>query len=258
MGQNWSSDAELATDFNAYDDLTEQAVGFPLVFRALGLDPSGLDPSGPGHLLDYGCGPGRVSLLAARAHPALRVTGVDISPHMLGIAAERRTHERVHYRRIESADLSFLPDDSVDAAMSCFVFINIGDLETVREVTAEVYRVLRPGARYAVLDSNPETVGIRFATFRTGEPGRRYAPGETRRVQLFGSADTLEIEDYHWPLDVYREVLTGAGFAGVDVRTPVLADALALGAPVVPLPGGDAAPEATHAPMVLAVGTKPA
>ncbi|MFF2081566.1 class I SAM-dependent methyltransferase [Kitasatospora sp. NPDC058162] len=253
MGQNWSSDAELATDFDAYDDLTEQAVGFPLVFRALGLEASE-----PGHLLDYGCGPGRVSLLAARAHPALRVTGVDISPHMLGIAAEQRTHERVRYRRIDSADLSFLPDGSVDAAMSCFVFINIGDLETIRAVTAEVYRVLRPGARYAVLDSNPETTGVRFATFRTGEPGRRYAQGESRRVQLFGSAETLEIEDYHWPLDVYRDVLSGAGFAEVEVRTPVLADALALGAPAVPLPGGEAAPEATHAPMVLAVGTKPA
>jgi len=41
-----------------------------------------------GHLLDLGCGPGDIPIRFARALPDCRVTGVDGSPAMIGLAAE--------------------------------------------------------------------------------------------------------------------------------------------------------------------------
>ena len=52
----------------------------------------------------------------------------------------------------------------MDAAMSCFVFIVLPSREQLRAIAAEVWRVLRPGGRFTVLDSHPDHVGMRFST----------------------------------------------------------------------------------------------
>ncbi len=43
-------------------------------------------------VLDIGCGAGELSLALARGRPATRVVGVDISPHLVGVARERGAH----------------------------------------------------------------------------------------------------------------------------------------------------------------------
>jgi ubiquinone/menaquinone biosynthesis C-methylase UbiE len=70
-------------------------------------------PDAPQTLLDYGCGPGKVA-------------------------------ERV-------ARLEFLADHSVDAAMSCFVFVVQPSREQLQAITAEMWRVLRPNGRFLIL-----------------------------------------------------------------------------------------------------------
>jgi ubiquinone/menaquinone biosynthesis C-methylase UbiE len=70
-------------------------------------------PDAPQTLLDYGCGPGKVA-------------------------------ERV-------ARLEFLADHSVDAAMSCFVFVVQPLREQLQAIAAEMWRVLRPNGRFLIL-----------------------------------------------------------------------------------------------------------
>ncbi|MGW5532071.1 methyltransferase domain-containing protein, partial [Streptomyces xanthochromogenes] len=166
------------------------------------------------------------------------------------IARTCRPHPRIDYRRIDSGKLTFLADGSIDAAMSCYVFINVGELPLLHEIAAEIHRVLRPGARYAVLDTNPDTTGVRFSTFRNGEPGRTYACGERRQVLLDqpGGGEPLELVDHHWPRQTYLDVFGEAGFTDLTVEEPLLTDPSAL--------PGAAPAETIHPPFLIVTGVK--
>lgn len=242
---HWQKTASIADGFDAYDDLPERLIGYPAVFRALGISTPAVRT-----VLDYGCGPGKVAARITEADDHAQVVAADISPRMLEIARTRRPHPRIDYQQIDSGKLTFLADDSVDAAMSCYVFINIGELPLLHEIAAEVHRVLRPGARYAVLDTNPGTTGIRFSTFRSGELGRTYAPGERRQVLLDqpGGGAPLELIDHHWPRQTYLDVLAEAGFTNLTLDEPLLTDPSAI--------PGTAPAETAHPPFLIVTGVK--
>ncbi|WP_225801517.1 class I SAM-dependent methyltransferase [Streptomyces sp. NK15101] len=233
-----------AEAFDSYDDVPERLIGYPAVFHALGIGSCAVRT-----VLDYGCGPGKVATRVVEASDA-RVVAVDVSPGMLGIARARRPHPRIDHRLTDDGGLGFLADGSVDAAMACFVFTTTGDIADLHDIAAETHRVLRPGGRFAVLDANPRTTGIRFSTFRRGEPGRVYTKGERRRSRLVrpdGQAP-LETFDHHWPCQTYLDVLGKAGFTDLDVHEPVLTHRSAL-------LGGDPA-EAGHPPFLVVSGVK--
>ncbi|MFE6460956.1 class I SAM-dependent methyltransferase [Streptomyces cinereoruber] len=236
---------DAAEGYDSYDDLPERLIGYPAVFHALGIGSSAVRT-----VLDHGCGPGKVAARVVEASGA-RVVAADVSPHMLAVARARHAHPRIEHRLIEGdGRLSFLDDGSVDAAMSCFVYVTVGEVETLHEIAAEVHRVLRPGGRYAVLDANPRSTGIRFSTFRTGEPGRVYTKGEARptRLELPDGAGRLDLTDHHWPCRTYLDVLGKAGFTDLDVHEPVLPRHSSL-------LGGRPA-EADHPPFLVVSGVK--
>ena len=252
MGTDWQAGGAVATGFDDYDDLPERVLGYPTVFSALRLGDTDVRT-----LLDYGCGPGKVSLRVAERHD-VRVEAVDISPGMLEIARTRRAHPRIDYHLLTGPGLDFLADGSVDAAMCCYVFINVGDLDRIRAIAAEAYRVLRPGGRFAVLDTNPDTTGIRFSTFVSGEPGVRYEAGQPRRVLLhLPGGGVLELRDHHWPRRTYLDVLAECGFRDVTTTAPLLGDVTDPGGDV---PGSpldvDQPAEATHPPFLVTTGVK--
>jgi len=219
MKTKWET-PEVAGGFDFYDDLTERTIGYPFVFQALRLG----DPDVRA-VLDYGCGPGKVAQRVVSGY-GTKVVAVDGSPAMLEIATRKRADPRIDYRLVKDAKLPFLVNDSIDTAMSCYVFINIASLDVISSIVREVYRVLRPGGRYAILDTNPDTTGVEFTTFRSGDPDRRYEPGEQRRVLLRQpDGGDMTLLDYHWPKEVYHQILTDAGFGTVTMHEPLLAEA---------------------------------
>jgi SAM-dependent methyltransferase len=199
--------------------------GYPFVFRALGLGAAPLDT-----VLDLGCGPGIEAEHIARTYD-VRVVGADASPAMVRLANDRHAHPRVDYRLMTDGVLGFLDDASVDAALCCFVFITIPELDTIRTLVGEVYRVLRPGGRFSVLEVHPASTGVRFAAFQVGEAGRTYRDGELKRTQLFVGDEAVDLVDVHWSEPVIAEALTGGGFVDVTREEPVLADAADLADP---------------------------
>ncbi|GLW90691.1 class I SAM-dependent methyltransferase [Actinokineospora globicatena] len=250
MGTDWKHSATVAEGFDAYDDLPERVLGYPTALAQLRLD----DPD-VRTVLDYGCGPGKVALRVASGHD-VDVVAVDIAERMLQIARRNRPHPRVDHHLVESGKLAFLPDGAVDAALTCYVFINIGDPDVISGIVAEVYRVLRPGGRYAVLDTNPDTTGIDFSTFRSGEPGVAYVAGQRRQVLLNQpSGGVLELSDYHWPRSTYADVLTAAGFTSVEFIAPLLGDVPGSGIAGTLLDTERPA-EADNAPFLVVTGVK--
>jgi ubiquinone/menaquinone biosynthesis C-methylase UbiE len=255
---DWRHAAGVADGFNAYDDLPERVIGYPKVFAELRLGAASVST-----LLDYGCGPGKVALRAVSRYPGLSVRAVDISARMIEIARTQRRHERIEYELIDEPRLANVADGSVDAAMSCYVFINIGELRVIQAIVAEVYRTLRPGGRYVVLDTNPDTTGIRFSTFRSGDPGRLYHPGESRSVQLYRpDGPPMELSDHHWPRDTYLDVFRQAGFGSVEISEPLLDESEdifdSLPGSILSRSSGDSSgpAESVHPPFLIVTGMK--
>ncbi len=111
-----------------------------------------LAPVAGERILDLGCGPGfLVRDLAAALGPTGRVVGLDPSLPMLGLARERcRDLPGVDLREGDAQQLP-LADASVDAAVVCQV---LEFVPVVERALSELYRVLRPGGRLLVVDTD--------------------------------------------------------------------------------------------------------
>ncbi|RFA32783.1 SAM-dependent methyltransferase [Virgibacillus dokdonensis] len=210
--------SDIANKFEAYNDILEQILGFRFVFETLQSNPK------IASVLDYGCGPGKVSYRLAEKM-GVNVYAVDESKEMMNIASEKRSHPNIKYHLINNDHLSFLQDNSVDAAMACYVFINTEKKEQILTIMKEIYRVLTPQASFVILDTNPDSTGVEFSTFQNGRKGKTYRSGEARQEWLhLEQQDDLVLHDFHWPKSVYEELLTEAGFQEIEVIEPTLKD----------------------------------
>jgi arsenite methyltransferase len=105
--------------------------------------------------LDVGCGPAFLACeLAREAGWAGRIVGIDESPEMLDAARARIAREglgdRVEVRQGDASRLD-LPTAGFDFVTAVQVYLYVADVESA---LAEAARVLRPGGRLAVLDTD--------------------------------------------------------------------------------------------------------
>ena len=107
-------------------------------------------------VLEVGCGPGHLSVRLARRH-GLDVTGLDLDPAMIeraranadgAVGGEER---RLSFLVGDVASMPF-PDETFDLVVSTMSMHHWADPAAG---LAEIYRVLRPGARALVWDFRP-------------------------------------------------------------------------------------------------------
>ncbi len=131
----WAEAAEAWAEFvRTGKDLSRDCFNNPATFGMLG-DIRGKT------LLDLGCGEGyNTRLLANRG---ARVTGVDFSCEMIGLATKEEEREPlgIVYHNLDAANLKGVSDSTFDIVTCLMVYM---DFEDIEGVTREVARVLKP------------------------------------------------------------------------------------------------------------------
>jgi SAM-dependent methyltransferase len=157
------------------------------------------------HVLDIGSGPGFLACeMAAVVGETGSVHGVDPSESMLAIAAQRERASGsapVEFRTGDAVELPY-PDASFDAVVSTQVYEYVEDMAAA---LADARRVLRPGGRLLVLDTDWDSV-----VWRSSD--------RERMRRILGAWDE-HLADPHLPARL-TGLLADAGFT-VRVRTTI-------------------------------------
>ena len=104
-----------------------------------------------GRLIDLGCGTGRH--VAHFARRGFEVTGLDLSEHMLTIAADRikRDGLRAEFMHRDMRDLSDMPHGNYDYATCMFSTLGmVPGSRSRRDIVNQVHRILTPGGKFFV------------------------------------------------------------------------------------------------------------
>ncbi len=104
-------------------------------------------------ILDVGCGPGRLALLAGTlAGPAGEVCGIDPAPEMVELARQKAARADMGVRfEVGVIEALSYPNDHFDVVLSSLMLHHLPD-ELKRRGLAEVRRVLKPAGRFVAVD----------------------------------------------------------------------------------------------------------
>jgi demethylmenaquinone methyltransferase / 2-methoxy-6-polyprenyl-1,4-benzoquinol methylase len=112
--------------------------------------------SKPAHILDLATGTADLAIEAMKSNPE-QITGTDISGEMLAIGKEKirklGLEEKIRLIQADSENLPF-DNNTFDAAMVAF---GVRNYENLPKGLAEMYRVLKPGARAYILEFSTPT-----------------------------------------------------------------------------------------------------
>jgi arsenite methyltransferase len=148
-------------------------------------------------VVDVGTGPGLLAVdIAAAVGPDGLVCGIDVSDSMLALAQARATQPGSAPIELRQAAADQLPcaEEAFDVAVSTQVFEYVED---VPAALAEVHRVLRPGGRVLLLDTDWDSIVWRS--------------GDDQRMARVLAAWEEHLVDPHLPRTL-RGSLAAAGF----------------------------------------------
>lgn len=189
-----------------------------------------LDPRPGESVLDVGCGAGDdVFVLADLVGPSGRAVGVDSSRTMVDEARRRAAETGIEGIEFVQSDASALdlPDAAFDAVRSDRLFQYLLEPQAV---LGEMCRVVRPGGRVAIAESDwetavfdaPDDVTARInAAWAASRPNGRAGQQLFRLCKTAGLVDvSVEgIVQVKTELDeLYREVLQGLAKTAVDAQ----------------------------------------
>lgn len=109
-------------------------------------------------VLEVGCGTGTLTLAAKRrAGRSGKVFGIDVIPVMIELSQRKSAQagEEINFQLASIDDIPF-PANHFDVVMCSFMIFHMSE-KTRQKGIAEIYRVLKPGGRWLVLDSATPT-----------------------------------------------------------------------------------------------------
>ena len=205
----------------------------------------------PRRILDLPCGQGRHAIELARR--GYEVTGVDLSPYLLGVARERGYASGVKVRWLEGDMREALPGETFDLILNLFTSLGYFDDEADdRRVVRVAASMLDPGGRFLLEVINGQRIMGNFQErewFTVGETAvmeRRSLDRPTHRMVVERTVSSTNGDEtsvhavrlYSGP--AVKTMLDAAGFSRVELYGD-----------------WDGAPLTPESLRVLAVGTMP-
>jgi SAM-dependent methyltransferase len=177
-----------------------------------------LVPEDPGaSWVDVACGPGVIS--RATAARVGSVTGVDLTPAMIGEAEQRAAEEGIENVAFQVGDATALDfaDGSFDGAITR---LSLHHVPAPGRVVAEMARVVRPGGWVVlsdiVADGDGEANAWREEIERLRDPSH-WACQTPERLRKMGAAAGLSIDHEELvPVDIDFDDWLGRGSGGPD------------------------------------------
>ncbi len=169
-------------------------------------------------VLDCGCGEGRFCRMMA-SRGARYVLGLDRCEPMIRSAQELPV-DAIEYHVADVQNLGFLEDASFDVAVS---YLNQCDLPDFASNTREVFRVLRPGGRFAIANLHPMRSAVGYWQ-KSAEGVKqhvildRYLDEGARRWNLMG----VDLTNFHRSLATYVNCFLETGFRLVRLIEPTV------------------------------------
>jgi SAM-dependent methyltransferase len=138
---------------------------------------------GATHVLDAGCGEGRVALTLGARHPGIRGEGLEVSATNVRIAKQLNRFPNVvfHEGLIEEAGSRF-PCDAFDLVYSFGVLEHVWDVD---EAVSAALKMLRPGGRFCLV--------VPMQEFEAAGPLTEFTPEDTAcHVRVFTESGLRE------------------------------------------------------------------
>ncbi|MBR8831805.1 MAG: 2-methoxy-6-polyprenyl-1,4-benzoquinol methylase, mitochondrial [Chroococcopsis gigantea SAG 12.99] len=148
----------------------------------------------PRRILDLGCGTGSTTLMLKKAFPDAQVTGVDLSPYMLAMAAYKSQREGLAIEWVQmNAERTTFPGESFDVVTAGLLFHETPP-SVSRKILQECSRLLVPGGEVIILDGNQKA--LRSADWLTNvfeEPYIKEYAAESTEAWM-GSANFVNVQ----------------------------------------------------------------
>lgn len=182
------------------------------------------DPTGKA-VIDIACGEGFYTRII-RQRGAVKVTGVDLSEKMIGLARASEAQQRlgIDYLVGDGRDLRLAAD--YDLAVAAYFLNYAHDRAELNAMCRGIARCLRPGGRFVTVNSNPAcefhaAPSYRKYGFETSVVGP-FREGAPITWTFYLDDGPLNIENYFLNVEIHEEALHTAGFREIRWHQPML------------------------------------
>ena len=182
------------------------------------------DPVGRS-VIDIACGEGFYTRLI-RQRGAAKVTGVDLSEKMIGLARASEAQQKLGIDYVVGDGRDLRVSAGYDLAIAAYLLNYAHDRAELDAMCRGVARCLKPGGRFVTVNSNPA------CDFSSAPSYRKYGfettvIGEFREgapvTWTFHLEDgTFDIENYFLNVATHEDALKAAGFRDVHWHQPML------------------------------------
>jgi SAM-dependent methyltransferase len=161
---------------------------------------------------DFGCGSGHAINVMAQAYPASRFTGIDFSEEGVAVGTAEAARLGLSNATFACEDLAEL--DIADAYDVITVFDAIHDQAEPARVLSNIYRALRPGGIYLMVDIKAssqleDNIGLPFSPFK-------YTISTMHCMSVSLADDGAGLGTV-WGRQLAESMLADAGFTDVQV-----------------------------------------
>lgn len=175
-------------------------------------------------IIDIGCGPGDLS--RKLANRGGEITGVDLSKEFIDYCKnlEDTMKDNIEYFCMDASNLSKLYGKTYNLAVMDMVFINISNRKTIGNIFKETYKILGDNGRVIFSTLHPiqmynkenlterQTLPKDFSYFKSGV--------KFDSDVLLSDSSRIHLQDIHWKLEDYLDILKRNNFVVTDIREP--------------------------------------